>query len=407
MSDQIYLDFNASTPMAPEVIAAMAPFQQAAYGNPSSLHWASVPARQAVEAARSQVAKLLHCDPAEVIFTSGGTEANNHAIKGIFFSGRGRRSPQIITSQIEHPAVLEPCRFLETLGAEVTRLPVDQLGLVDPDDVRRTLQPSTVLVSIMHANNEVGTIEPIQETARLTHEKGVPCHTDAAQSVGKIRTDVTELGVDLLSVAGHKLYGPKGVGALYVRKGLKLEPLLHGAGHEGGRRAGTENVPAIVGLGAACELAQRWIESAKASPVALAPGAVALAPGAVVSAPGAVVSAPGVLLQLRDRFWQGLKDRFGDRVVLNGHLERRLPNTLNVSFPGRIGAEVLDRLKGVAASTGSACHSGTVHISPVLAAMGISEQVGLGAIRFSLGRTTTQEEIDQVVTRLAAILSDR
>jgi len=382
MPNQIYLDFNASTPMAPEVIAAMAPFQQAAYGNPSSLHWASVPARQAVETARSQVAGLLHCDPVEIIFTSGGTEANNHAIKGIFFSARGRRSPHIITSRIEHPAVLEPCRFLETLGAEVTRLPVDRFGLVDPDDVRRTLRPTTILVSIMHANNEVGTIEPIEEIARLARERGVVCHTDAAQSVGKIRTNAAELGVDLLSVAGHKLYGPKGVGALFVRKGVKLEPLLHGAGHEGGRRAGTENVLAIVGLGAACALAQSWIENTKASPVA---------------------SAPGVLPHLRDRFWRGLQERLGPQVVLNGHPERRLPNTLNVSFPGRIGAEVLEKLKGVAASTGSACHSGSVHISPVLAAMGISEHVGLGAIRFSLGRTTTEEEIDWVVAELVAI----
>jgi cysteine desulfurase len=384
MPDQIYLDFNASTPMAPEVIEAMAPFQKAAYGNPSSLHWAGAPARQAIETARSQVARLLHCDPAEIIFTSGGTEANNHAIKGIFFSLPGRRSGHIITSQIEHPAVLEPCRFLETLGAEVTRLPVDRFGLVDPDEVWRALRPATILVSIMHANNEVGTIEPIEEIVRLTRERGVVCHTDAAQSVGKIRTEVPALGVDLLSVASHKLYGPKGVGALFVRKGLNLEPLFHGAGHEGGRRAGTENVLGIVGFGAACELAQRWIESTKASPVA---------------------SAPGALLQLRDRFWRGLKERLGPRVVLNGHPERRLPNTVNVSFPGLVGGEVLEKLKGVAASTGSACHAGSVHISPVLAGMGISEPVGLGAIRFSLGRTTTQEEIDQVVAALAAICS--
>jgi cysteine desulfurase len=372
MKEQIYLDFNASTPLAPEVIAALAPYQHHAFGNPSSLHWAGAPARKAVDTARAQVAGLLGCDAAEVVFTSGGTEANNHAIKGVFFSHRGRRPAHIITTRIEHPAVHQPCRFLETLGAEVTRLPVDRYGIVDPEGVRRALRIGTILISVMHANNEVGSIQPIEEVARIAREHGVLCHTDAAQSAGKIPVEVAALGVDLLSLAGHKLYGPKGVGALFIRKGVQLEPLLHGADHEAGRRASTENVMGIAGLGAACELAQQWIGHTKQS-------------------------------SLRDRFWHLLKSRLGDRVVLNGHPERRLPNTVNVSFPGQRGGEILAGLPGVAASTGSACHAGSIHMSPVLAAMGVPEDVGHGAIRFSLGRTTTEEEIETVVAGLVCI----
>ena len=368
MNAPIYLDYNATTPIAPEVAAAMRPFLAEAYGNPSSLHWAGLPARDAVERARSQVAALLACDATEVIFTSGGTEANNHAIKGVFFSTQssGRSRPHIVTSHVEHPALLEPCRFLEQLGAEITRLPVDRFGSVDPDDVRRAIRPETVLVSIMHANNEVGTVQPIEEIAEIAREHEVLCHTDAAQSVGKIEVDVESLGVDLLTVAGHKLYGPKGVGALYVREGVELEPLLHGAGHEAGRRAGTESVVQIVGLGAACELARHWIGRPE-------------------------------ILRLRDDFWRELKHRYGERVVLNGHPERRLPNTLNVSFRGQVGSELLARMPQVAASTGSACHAGSTSISPVLAAMGVSHESGMGSVRFSLGRTTTADEIDTVL----------
>lgn len=373
MTERIYLDFNASTPLPDEVVAAMEPFLRTGYGNPSSLHWAGLPARDAVETARSRVAALLCCDATEVVFTSGGTEANNHAIKGVFFSRRASSRAHIITSQIEHPAVLEPCRFLESLGCEVTRLPVDRHGVVDPDDVRRAIRPETILVSIIHANNEVGTIQPIEDIARIARERGVLSHTDAAQSVGKIPVDVESLGVDLLSVAGHKLYGPKGVGALFVREGVALEPLLHGAGHEAGRRAGTENVASIVGLGAACEVAQRWIGDTR-------------------------------VVRLRDDFWRKLCDRFGNRVVLSGHPERRLPNTLNVSFRGSIGSEILSKLPHVAASTGSACHAGETHISPVLAAMCTPPDIAVGAIRFSLGRTTTQEEIDRVVADLKQAL---
>ena len=364
----IYLDFNATTPIAPEVAAAISQVLMEPFGNPSSEHWAGLPARQAVEKARTQVAALLHCNSDEVVFTSGGSESNNHALKGVFFA-QGGRGGHIITTQVEHPAVLNPCRFLERLGASVTYLPVDHFGRVDPGDVRDALTPRTILISVMHANNEVGTLQPIPEIARIAQERGILFHTDAAQSAGKIPVRVDELGVDLLTLAGHKLYAPKGVGALYVRKGVRLEPLIHGAGHESGRRAGTENILLDVGLGAACELAQSWlgVEST---------------------------------CQLRDLFWELLQMQFGKGVVLNGHLTERLPNTLNVSFAGKIGSTILSVLQGVAASTGSACHSGSVELSPVLKAMQVPPEIGMGAIRFSLGRTTTREEIEQVVSRL-------
>jgi cysteine desulfurase len=303
------------------------------------------------------------------VFTSGGSEANNLALKGVFFA-RAHKGNHIVTTQVEHPAILAPCRFLERLGAAVTYVPVDRHGQVDPADIRKALTPQTILISVMHANNEVGTILPIAEIGAIARAHGVLFHTDAAQSVGKIATDVDELHVDLLSVAGHKLYAPKGVGALYVRRGTALEPLIHGAGHEGGRRAGTESALMAVGLGTACALARD------------------LAPMQRIRA-------------LRDRLWQTMRQRFGDRVVLNGHPERRLPNTLNVSFVGRVGAEILDRLDGVAASTGSACHAGSVELSPVLSAMNVPPEVGMGAIRFSLGRFTTEAEIDEVGERLA------
>ena len=367
---RIYLDFNATTPIAPEVAAVMSHVLREPFGNPSSQHWAGLPAREAVEKARGQVAALLHCSPDEVVFTSGGSESNNHALKGAFFS-KGGPGAHIITTQIEHPAVLNPCRFLERLGANVTYLPVDRFGSVDPDDVQKALTPRTILIAVMHANNEVGTLQPISDISRIAHEYGVLFHTDAAQSVGKIATRVDELGVDLLSVAGHKLYAPKGVGVLYVRKGVQLEPLIHGAGHELGRRAGTENILLNVALGTACELAQSWLGMES-------------------------------IRQLRDLFWELLQARFGERVVVNGHPSERLPNTLNISFVGKAGSEILTRLEGVAASTGSACHSGSVELSPVLKAMGIPPEIGMGAIRFSLGRTTTREEIEQAICSLSA-----
>lgn len=365
MNREIYLDYNASTPMAKEAVEAMRPFLTEHYGNPSSLHWAGIPAKDAVERARGQVSDLLGCDPTEVVFTSGGSEANNHAIKGIFFANR-ERGEHIITTAVEHPAVLNPCRFLEKLGAKVTVLPVDRFGRVDPDDVRRAITPGTVLITVMHASNEVGTIQPISEIGAIAREAGIPFHTDAAQSVGKISTDVDELGVDLLSVAGHKLYAPKGIGALYIREGTRIEPFIHGAAHEGGRRAGTENVLLSVALGAACDVARGWI------------------------------GIPQVQ-ELRDRFWERLKEQFGVQITLNGHPAERLPNTLNVNFVGRIGAEILGNMPGVAASTGSACHAGAVTLSAVLAAMGVPPEEGMGAIRFSLGRTTTWEELEEVI----------
>jgi len=364
-SNRIYLDYNASTPISPEVVEAMKPFLSQHFGNPSSLHWAGEPGKKAVENARRQVADLLQCHPEEIVFTSGGSESNNHAIKGVFFALR-EKGNHIITTQIEHPAVLNPCRFLEKLGAEVTYVRVDQYGRVDPDEIQKGITLKTILISVMHANNEVGTIQPIEEISKIAKRKGIVFHTDAAQSVGKIFARVNDLGVDLLSVAGHKLYAPKGIGALYIRKGTPIEPLIHGAGHESGRRAGTENVLLIVGLGKACDVAKRYVGDDR-------------------------------ICSMRDCFWKLLQDNFGEKVVLNGHPVHRLPNTLNVSFVGKAGGEILSRMDGVAASTGAACHSGSVELSPVLKAMGIANEVGMGAIRFSLGRTTTIQELERVI----------
>jgi len=364
----IYLDFNASTPVASGVAEIMRHALETGHGNPSSSHWAGIPARQMVEEARTRVADLLGCAPQEIVFTSGGSEANNHALKGVFFAS-GKDRQHFITSRVEHPAIVAPLRFLERLGARVTWLPVDGTGLVDPDDMRRAITGDTVLVTLMHANNETGTIQPIAECAAIAREHGVRFHTDAAQSVGKIPARVDDLGLDLLTMAGHKFHAPKGAGALYIRGGLQLEPLIHGAGHESGRRAGTESAMLTAALGVAASLA------ADLSPMT-------------------------DVQRLRDRFWADLKHAFGDRVVLNGHPEHRLPNTLNVAFVGRVGAEILSAMPEVAASTGSACHSGRVELSPVLEAMGVTSEVGMGAIRFSLGRTTTADEVDHVVAAL-------
>jgi len=368
---RIYLDYNASTPIDPAVSAVMQPLLHEAFGNPSSGHWASRNAKELLERARGQVAALLGAQPDEIVFTSGGSEANNLALKGSFFA-KLHQEQHIITQATEHPAVLKPLAFLERFGAIVTYLPVDGSGRVDPEAVRRAITPRTTLISIMHANNETGTVQPIEAIGEIARERAIRFHTDAAQSVGKIATWVDELGVDLLSIAGHKLYAPKGVGALYVRRGIVLEPLIHGAGHEHGQRAGTESVLLAAGLGEACQRA-------------------------------AEVDSRVRIQELRDHLWRSLRTLFGDRVALNGHLEYRLPNTLNVSFVGEMGSEVLTRLDGVAASTGSACHAGRVEISPVLRAMNIPEHVGLGAVRFSLGRGTTRDEIDRLLAQLAAI----
>jgi cysteine desulfurase len=370
---QVYMDYNASTPVAPEVAAAMQEFLSDHWGNPSCSHWAGKPAREAVEAARAQVAKLLGCRPAEIVFTSGGSEANNHAIIGTFLALRDRGN-HIITTRLEHPAVIEPCRYLErTFGAKITSVEVDGAGRVDPAAIRAAITDQTVLISVMHANNEVGTIQPITEIAAIAHTRGVRFHTDAAQSVGKLSTRVDELGVDLLTIAGHKVYAPKGIGALYAREGRQLESLIHGAEHESGRRAGTESALLTVALGRACELAGEHLDDDR-------------------------------VRHLRDAFWQQLREAFGDRVILNGHSEHRLPNTLNVNFAGATGAELLAAMPEVAASTGSACHAGQVTLSPVLAAMGVDPEIGRGAIRFSLGRGTTREEIAHVLARLRNVV---
>lgn len=372
MSQQIYLDYNATTPLSPLVKAELMRLIELDLGNPSSQHWAGSPAAEIVELSRIRVAALIGCDPTEIIFTSGGTEANNHAIKGLFFEKlKGVKKPHFIISAVEHPAVTEPLRFLETLGARVTRLTVDEYGLVDPNDVRQAIQPDTILISIMLANNEVGTIQPIEAIATIAREHDILFHTDAAQAVGKIAVDVESMGIDMLSIAGHKLYAPQGIGALYVREGIALTPHMHGAGHEGGRRAGTENLLEIAALGVACQEAADWIDN-------------------------------DTIQELRDYFWQRLQFEFGERVALNGHPTKRLPNTLNVSFIGTAGYELLAQLPFLAASTGSACHAGKQQSSPVLSAMELNPERCLGAVRFSLGRTTSKEEIDTVVSSLSA-----
>lgn len=383
--EPIYLDYNATTPIDPAVLKAMLPLLGDAdavplghFGNPSSTHAYGRAAHDGVVRARQQIAALLGASPEEIVLTGGGTEASNLAIKGVFFAtfqgilGRlFRKDVHLITSAIEHPATLQPCEFLRRLGASVTVLPVDKYGLVDPDAVRRAITSRTRLVTIMHSNNEVGTLQPIREIAAIARERGVLMHTDAAQSLGKVSVLVEDLGVDLLTVAGHKLYAPKGVGVLYIRRGTKLEPLIHGAGHEGGRRAGTENVPYAVGLGAACELAR-------------------------LALPGAT----GRLRTLRERLWQNLHSALGDRITLNGHPERRLPNTLNVNFASQTGADLLAAVPEVAASTGSACHEGSVCLSPVLQAMGVRPEEGRGAVRLSVGRFTTEEQVDLAAAAL-------
>ncbi len=361
----IYLDYNATTPVDPEVARAMLPYLYGHYGNPSSPHALGRAARGAVEKARVQVAGLLGCRPAEIVFTSGGSEASNTVIKGIAAT-RGSRGGTIVVSAVEHPAVMEPCRALEREGFRVVVVPVDGEGRVDANEVGRALTSETILVSIMHANNEVGTIQPIEEIAALAHERGIPVHTDAAQSVGKIPVDVEALRVDFLSLAGHKLYAPKGVGALYAREGRPLPSLIHGAGHEGGRRAGTENVLEIVGLGRACELAaERLGEGARHC------------------------------REMRDRLWERLSASGAD-LRRNGSVARGLPNTLSVSIRGVDAAALLAEIGDqVAASAGAACHGAEATISSVLKAMEVPAEYASGTVRFSVGGPTTGEEIDR------------
>ncbi|MDD2534405.1 MAG: cysteine desulfurase family protein [Eubacteriales bacterium] len=371
----IYFDYNATTPIDAEVAKAMLPYIREHFGNPSSGHDYGRIAKVAVEKARAQVAGILNVGADEIIFTSGGSESNNTAIKGVAWHNRSKGN-HIITSVIEHPAVLNVCEWLKTQGFEISYLPVDSAGRVNPADLEAAITQQTILVSIMHANNETGTIQPIRELADIAHRNGALFHTDAAQSVGKIPTDVQQMGVDLLTIAGHKLYAPKGIGALYIRRGIQIDSLIHGASHERGLRAGTENVVFDVALGKACEIARFQL----ANPI---------------------------VRELTDYFWSELEINLGDLVHLNGHPTERLPNTLNISFMGKAGYEILDLLPDVAASTGSACHTGETALSPVLRAMGVSIEAGRGAVRFSLGRYTQKTEINLVVNQIVAALNKK
>jgi cysteine desulfurase NifS/selenium donor protein len=376
MSHPIYLDYNATTPIAKEVADAMAPYLYGNFGNPSSTHPYGVQAKLAIENARKQVADAINCQPHEILFTSGGTESNNIAIRGFALANQ-HKGRHIITSSVEHPAVLEVCRYLENQGFKLTVLPVDPYGRVDPKDLQDALTEDTLLVSVMHANNEVGTIQPIRELADLAHEAGAVFHTDAAQTLGKIPVDVQALGVDLLSIAGHKLYAPKGVGALYIRTGLQIEKLMQGAEHESNRRPGTENVLEIVGLGKACEIAMRDLEKNRSH-----------------------------FQEMRDRLHKGLSEALPEGSFrLNGHPELRLPNTLSLAFY-RIEANTLlaEISEQVAASAGAACHSDEIDLSYVLEAMKVPVDYAMGTVRFSTGRGTTKDEIDQAIGVLTASL---
>ncbi len=369
----IYLDYNATTPVAPEVAEAMRPYLQEHFGNPSSSHWYGICTKKAVEHARKQVADLLHCDPDEIVFTSGGSESNNYALKGYGFANQ-ERGDHIITTQIEHPAVLEVCRYLERHGFSVSYVPVDEYGRVDVETIQKAMTRQTILISIMHANNEVGTIQPIAGIVQLAKQHGIAVHTDAAQSVGKIPVRVDTPGIDLLSIAGHKLYAPKGIGALYIRHGVQLEKLIHGADHEHNHRAGTENVLEIVGLGKACEIAQRDLQKNMEH-----------------------------FKAMRERLYKGITSQIED-VKLNGHPEQRLPNTLSLSFRGIKANTLLSELREVAASAGAACHADGIAVSAVLTAMNVPIDYAMGTIRLSTGRMTTKEEVDSAVSKIAEVV---
>ena len=368
----IYLDYNATTPIAREVADVMADYLYDHFGNPSSSHSYGVQAKLAVEFARKQIADLIGAQPGEIIFTSGGTEANNYAIRGYCWQNQDK-GKHIITSAIEHPAVLEVCRHLERQGFSLTILAVDESGLVRAEDLEAAIRKDTILISIMHANNEVGTIQPIKVFSEIAHKHEVVFHSDAAQTVGKIPVNVNELEVDLLSIAGHKLYAPKGIGVLYVREGVELRNLMFGAGHEGGKRPGTENVLEIVGLGKSCEIAARDLEQNQK-----------------------------IMKENRDFLFLELKNAFGeDRIRLNGHEELRLPNTLNISIKNVQAHDLLNRINDrLAISAGSACHADQVTVSSVLQAMGVPPEWAQGALRISVGRETSREQITQAVAIL-------
>lgn len=367
MKNPIYLDYNGTTPHDPEVVDAMRPFLETEFGNPSSTHWYGIAAKRAMKKARDQVASILNCDAQEIVFTSGGTESNNYLIRGVALANAARGN-HIITCRVEHPAVLEVCRYLETRGFDVTYLAVDEFGLVDIADVEKAITGQTVLITIMHANNEVGAIQPIEAISALARSHGIVMHTDAAQSVGKLATDVNQLGIDALSIAGHKIYAPKGVGALYVRKGTQVEKFMLGAGQEMGHRAGTENVLEIVGLGKACEIALRDLERNARH-----------------------------MRSMRDMLHEGIRNGLAD-TRLNGHPEKRLPNTLSLSFLGLDADRILEEIGlEIAASAGAACHSDTVKISHVLEAMRVPMGWAKGTLRFTTGRMTTEDEIEAAI----------
>jgi len=373
---RVYLDYAATTPVHPDVLKAMIPYLTDAFGNPSSLYSYGGEAKGAIEEARVKVADLIGAQDEEIVFTGSGTEADNFAIKGVAFANESKGN-HIITSSIEHHAVTETCKFLERRGFSVTYLPVDEYGLVDPHDVKKALTGKTILISVIHANNEMGTIEPIAEIGKVAKEAGVYFHTDAVQTVGHIPVDANELGVDLLSISAHKLYGPKGVGALYIRKGTKLIPFLHGGEQERRRRASTENVAGIVGLGTAAELARQEMDEEVQR-----------------------------LTRLRNRLIKGLLERI-DHVRLNGHPQKRLPNNINVSIDFVEGESMLLNLdlEGICASTGSACSSSSLEPSHVLLAMGLAHEQAHGSLRFTLGKWTTEEEIGQVLEVLPRIVA--
>jgi cysteine desulfurase len=372
---RIYMDYAATTPVDPEVVKAMSPYFSDVFGNPSSIHSCGQEARKAVESAREVLADFIGARPEEVVFTSGGTESDNFALKGVAYANENKKN-HIITSAVEHHAVLEPCHFLEKRGFKVTYLRVDKYGMVDPDDVRKAITPQTSLVSIIHASNEVGTIQPIAEIGKITREAGVYLHTDAVQTAGHIPVNVRDMNVDLLSISGHKLYGPKGVGAIYIRKGTRIMPFMQGGGQEDGRRGSTYNVPGIVGLGKAVEIARRDMDQEAERVTAF-----------------------------RDRLLAGLLEKI-DFIKLNGHPTSRLPNNVNVSVAFVEGEATLLSLdfEGICASTGSACSSESLEPSHVLSAMQVPAEEARCSIRFSLGKWNTEEEIDQLLKVLPGII---
>lgn len=377
MKDRIYLDYAATTPVSEDVMWAMTPYFRETFGNPSSIHGTGREAHRAVDAARKQVAEAIGANPREIFFTSGGSESDNWALCGAAFAQRGRGN-HIITTAVEHHAVLNTCRWLEKQGFRVTYLPVDACGRVDPDQAEKAMDDETVLISVMTANNEIGTLEPIREIGEIAHRKGVLFHTDAVQAVGAVPVNVRETGVDLLSLSAHKFYGPKGVGALYIREGVRIDSLIHGGEQEGGLRAGTENLSGIIGLGEAIRLAvERMPENARKTAA------------------------------LRDRLIRGIIERL-DGVRLNGHPTERLPNNCSLSFRDIEGEALLLRLDlaGIAASSGSACASGSLEPSHVLTAIGLSPETARGSLRMTLGAGTTEEEIDEVIRVLPEIVED-